>query len=68
MSYIQVVMNYASRLEAESAKSLLEMQGIMSIVEGDDCGGIRPDLSFATGGYKLLVKESDLGRAKELLG
>ena len=67
MSDNKCVKNFADRLEAESAQSLLESNGITSFVDGDDCGGMVPNIAFVTGGFDLIVAESDLQKAEELL-
>lgn len=56
-----------NRIEAEMDKSLLESEGIQAMVSADDAGGLRPDLLWATGGVRLLVKQEDAERASELL-
>ena len=35
---------YASRMEADLAKAVLEANGIDAVVNGDDAGGMRPGL------------------------
>jgi hypothetical protein len=57
---------YYNRHEAELAKGFLSVNGINAVVFGDDCGGVRPGLSFSRG-VQLLVKEEDVEKAKEIL-
>ena len=56
-----------NRMEAELDKSFLDSQGIQSMISADDAGGLRPDLLWATGGVRLLVKQEDAERALEML-
>lgn len=67
MSRTVCVKTFSNRWEAEFARSLLESEGIRSIVSADDCGGWRPDLALATGGVRLLVLEENAKRAIEVL-
>ena len=57
---------FRNRLEAETAKSLLESHGIGAMVSADDCGGLRPDLSLASG-VRLVVGEEQVARALAIL-
>jgi hypothetical protein len=60
------IKTYYNRHEAELAKGFLSVNGINAVVFGDDYGGIQPGLSFSIG-VKLLVKEEDVEKAKEIL-
>ncbi|HNR95239.1 MAG TPA: DUF2007 domain-containing protein [Kiritimatiellia bacterium] len=44
----------------------LEASDIETLIEADDCGGMTPYFQQALG-VRLLVREEDLDRAKELL-
>jgi hypothetical protein len=56
---------YANRFEAETAQGPLAAAGIASVIEADDAGGAYP---FAlSGGARLLVDESDVDAAREIL-
>ena len=57
---------YYNRHEAELAKGFLSVNGVNAVVFGDDSGGISPGLSFSIG-VRLLVKEEDVKKAKEIL-
>ncbi len=59
------IKTFATRHDAELAKSFLASKGINAVVSGDDYGGIHPGLSFSTG-VRLLVKEVDAERAKKI--
>jgi hypothetical protein len=60
------VKTYSSRHDAELERGFLSANGIEAAISGDDCGGIRPALSFSMG-VRLLVKKEDVDEAKELL-
>jgi len=45
----------------------LESAGIDSMIEADSAGGMRPHLAWASGGFKLLVREEDLDSARQVL-
>ena len=61
------VRTYESRLEAELARTILEEAGIRAMVSADDCGRIRSQESFTSGGVRLLVLSENARRAAELL-
>ncbi|MFH1692157.1 MAG: DUF2007 domain-containing protein [Candidatus Omnitrophota bacterium] len=67
MQDLEEVKVFVNRFEADCAKNLLEQEGIEAMVSADDCGGLRPHLSLATGGVRLLVKCQDVDRAKDIL-
>ena len=58
---------FASRIEAEMAKSILDANGIKASVSADDAGGMRPELGFTSGGAKLFVLEENADFAAKLL-
>ncbi len=62
-----VVETFPSQPHAEMAKSALESAGIPAMITGDSAGGTRPHLAWATGGFKLLVREEDLEASREAL-
>lgn len=53
--------------EAELAASVLEAAGIECVLRDAFVGGVRPHLTFTSGGVILLVLESDVERAREVL-
>jgi len=67
MADLICIKNYNNRTEAELVKSILESSGIEAVVSADDCGGSYPNLSLVTGGTRLLVKEEDAQKAREVL-
>jgi len=60
---LAVVRTFATRIEADLARSALEAVGIDAIVRGDDAGGMRPHLLTGSGGAELVVRVEDAGRA-----
>ena len=68
MSDTVIIKTYLTRLDAEMAQSLLEANNIKAIVEGDDCGGLQPNIALVSGGFDLIVSQADSETAKELLG
>lgn len=67
MATLECVRSFATRAEAELAKSLLEAEGIASVLAVDDVGGMRPEIGFTTGGARLLVVPRDVQRATATL-
>ena len=62
-----VVHSFRNRPEAELAKGALEAAGIDSMIQADSIGGMRPHVAWASGGFKLLVREDDEEEAREIL-
>lgn len=62
-----VVASFGTEPEADMAKSALESADIEVLLQADSAGGQRPHLAWASGGYKLLVSESDLEAARAVL-
>lgn len=60
------IRSFVDELEANLAKSRLQAAGIDSMLGRDDCGGMRPSLTFAQG-IKLLVRSDDAERAAAVL-
>jgi hypothetical protein len=60
-----VIRTYINDFEAEVAQTALEAAGIESVIQSDDCGGMRPHLWM--GGIELLVRYEDAGNANEIL-
>lgn len=55
-----------SEMEAQILITHLNEESIETIIDKDDAGGMHPHLQ-ATRGVKLLVKEEELQKAKELI-
>ena len=66
MSTLVVVSTFLQRHEAEMAKGLLDEKKIKSIITADDCGGVRPGMSFGSA-IKLSVRKADEEKAKKVL-
>lgn len=49
------------------AISALEAAEIDAIIQADTAGGMRPHIAWASGGFKVLVREEDALEAKEIL-
>ncbi len=61
-----VVESFSEKVFAEAAASLLESEGIESVISADDAGGELPNLDFAAG-VKLRVARADAERARGVL-
>ncbi len=64
MQDVVLVATYATRPDAEVAKSALSGSGINAFIEGDDAGGMYP---FMTEGIRLFVRKTDVQKAKNIL-
>jgi Putative prokaryotic signal transducing protein len=62
-----VVHSFGSRPEADMSVSALEAAGIDAIIQADTSGGMRPHLAWAGAGFQVLVREEDLGDARNIL-
>ena len=62
-----VIHAFGSGPEADVAKSALEAAGIDAIIQADAAGDMRPHLAWASGGFKLLVREEDAEAARNVL-
>ena len=63
---LAVLRTYISEDAASMDRLFLEASDIETLIEADDCGGMTPYFQQALG-VRLLVREEDLERAKELL-
>jgi hypothetical protein len=59
--------NAPTQFAAEAIVAQLEAEGIKATVAGDDAGGWEPGLGFAEG-YRVMVFENDVPRAREIVG
>ncbi|MDA3886564.1 MAG: DUF2007 domain-containing protein [Candidatus Delongbacteria bacterium] len=66
MKDLVVLSTFLNHSEAEMAKTLLESNDIPSIIQADDVAGLGFGQTFVKG-VKLLVNETDISRAKEIL-
>jgi hypothetical protein len=62
-----VVHTFGSRPEADIAASALEAAGIDVMIRADDGGGMRPAMAWAGVGFEVIVRETDLDDAREIL-
>lgn len=62
-----VLQSFASQMEADLAKSVLESAGIDALVQADRAGGMRDHLAWSGFGFKILVREEDAESANQLL-
>ena len=61
-----VIRTFLNNVDAELARSVLESAAIESMIQADDCGGVRPHLWM--GGVQLLVAAENAAQAEEVLG
>ena len=61
-----VIRTFLNNVDAELARGVLESAAIESMIQADDCGGVRPHLWM--GGVRLLVAAENAARAEEVLG
>jgi hypothetical protein len=66
-SKLVVLQSFASQMEADLAKSVLESAGIDALVQADRAGGMRDHLAWSGFGFKILVREEDAESANQLL-
>jgi hypothetical protein len=66
-STLVVAATFATGAEARMARGALESAGIYVELVADSAGGMEPNLAWASGGFKLLVREEDLVAAREAL-
>jgi hypothetical protein len=62
-----VVHTFSNQFEADMALSALEAAEIDAMIQADTAGGMRPHIAWASGGFKVLVREEDALEAKEIL-
>ena len=64
MSQFITIKTFASRIDAECAKNMLESNGIAVNIQADDQGGLRPDLALNLGVHlQVLAKDTDDAKA-----
>jgi hypothetical protein len=66
-TYLIVVQAFGSGPEAELVKGALESAGIDAMTQADAAGGMRPHLAWASGGFKVLVRDEDAADARDVL-
>lgn len=60
--------DYDDPMKAQLAKAQLESEGVECVLQDENMNRLYGLASIAIGGVKLQVKESDAGRAAEILG
>jgi len=65
-SELLTIRTFGDELEAGLAESALAAAGIEYTIARDDCGGLRPSLTFSNG-LKLKVRSEDARRATQIL-
>ena len=66
-SALVLVESFATQVEADLAKSMLESAGIDAMIQADRAGGMRDHLAWSGFGFKVLVREEDADTAREVL-
>lgn len=61
-----VLETFINEVEAQEACAQLTARGLDALVEGDNCGGMRPHFDYSIG-VKVLVREQDQDQARDLL-
>lgn len=62
---MKVVSEFSNRIQAEMWAGPLKENGIPFIIQSQDCGGTRPELTAAVA-TKVLIAEHDLDRVKKI--
>jgi hypothetical protein len=62
-----VVQTFNNRAEADIAASALDAAGIDVMIRADDGGSMRPAMAWAGVGFEVIVRESDVDAAREIL-
>jgi len=63
---LKLARKYMNDIDAEFGRLRLESEGIPAIVLKDDAGGMLPQFQMVEG-VRLMVREEELERARELL-
>ena len=64
---LESVGTYRNKIDAELAQGALEAADIEAMVSADDAGGLQPGL-WVGEGVRVLVRDEDVERAREILG
>jgi hypothetical protein len=62
-----VVQSFGTQFEAELAKGVLQGAGIRAIIQGDTAGRMREHLAWSGAGFKVLVRQNEATRARDVL-
>jgi hypothetical protein len=66
-SGLVVVGTFATQSEADTAQGALLSAGIGTTIQDDSATGWRPDVAWSGSGFRVLVREEDAARAREIL-
>lgn len=66
-SNLVVVQAFATQIDADIAKSVLESAGIDAMIQADRAGGMRDHLAWSGFGFRVLVRNEDVAAAQEVL-
>ena len=66
-SNIVAVQSFGTRAEADIALSILESSGIEAMIQADTAGGMREHLAWSGLGFRVLVCEEDVAKARDVL-
>ena len=64
---LEQIGSFASVFDAEVAAAHLESEGIEHSIVKDDGGGAFPSMTGLAGGARIVVKQGDAERAREIL-
>lgn len=62
-----VIQTFATQEEADCALGALLSAGIAATIQDDSAGGWRPDVPWTGSGFRVLVPEEDLAKARHVL-
>ncbi len=65
---MQTIRSYSSLFQAQTAKAILESEGIAVYLKNEHLSAMHPFYGWLTGGIDLQVAEEDAAAASELLG
>jgi len=66
-SNLVVVQAFATQIDADIAKSVLESAGMDAMIQADRAGGMRDHLAWSGFSFKVLVRDEDVAAAQEVL-
>ena len=66
-SNLVVVQSFGTRAEADIALGILESSGLEAMIQADTAGGMRQHLAWSGVGFRVLVCEEDVAKARDVL-
>jgi hypothetical protein len=66
-SKLVVVQSFGTQPEADIALGILESSGIDAMIQADTAGGMRQHLAWSGLGFRVLVCEEDVAKARDVL-